>query len=211
MAKWWVILQNRFLYAVDVIRVGSKGRHLRCSKIAGIHVPVCGDTQTDCNLMTQFTVGENKFCKKLRFDVESGIILHSNAPLGAEVSCTHIKRSLTVTFHVRLSTLTVSVWGGWTFQPLGFITEVSVSCKCLERSFLRVTTLIFTLCIHLNLWSTSSVEELIRWGNKQTAKYNKWDHFSGTLSLLWITDFIVKFSLIVHSGMSQTAKNITDC
>lgn len=99
-----MILQNRFLYAVvDVIRVGSKGRHLRYSKIAGIHVPVCGDARTDCNLMTQFTVGENKFCKKLRFDVESAIILHSNAPLGAEVSCTHIKRSLTVTFYVRLS------------------------------------------------------------------------------------------------------------
>lgn len=88
-----MILQNRFVYAVDVIRVGSKGRHLGYSKIAGIHVPVCGDARTDCNLMTQFTVGENKFCKKLRFDVESAIILHSNAPLGAEVSYTHIKRS----------------------------------------------------------------------------------------------------------------------
>lgn len=168
MAKWWMILQNRFLYAVDVIQVGSKGRHLRYSKIAGTHVPVCGDAPTACNLMTQFTVGENKFCKKLRFDEESAIMLHFSAPLGAEVSCTHIKRSLTVTFYVRLSTLTVSVWGGWTFQPLGFITEVSVSCKCLERSFLRVTALIFTLRIHLNSWNTSSVEELIRWGNKQT-------------------------------------------
>lgn len=50
-----MILQNRSLDVADVTRVGSQHGHLRYTKIAGIHVPVCGDKLTDRNLMAEFT------------------------------------------------------------------------------------------------------------------------------------------------------------
>lgn len=47
--------------------------------------------------LPQFS-GVNKFCEKFRFDVEFALNVDSNAPLGAEVSRTHSKHHLTVTF-----------------------------------------------------------------------------------------------------------------